>query len=292
MRRTSAGSCCSRNDGLLSRSGETSSTSTSSASSRRSTSAHSWGFVELIATARTPARSAAAIWSRMSASSGETSTVGPAPSAAQQQRRDEVHRRLAPPGALHDERAAPAVDERLDGLELPVVELGVGAAHEFAERGEGLACGVASVATGGVMAPLSSTRPPTSTHQIVGRRRVSRRPRRLPADRGRDVLGDRREQPRVVVDAELVRHRDEQGVGCRDGGVLARARRRSRRARRCSSCRTGRGRRRGSRPGPRCRCRCGRRSSARSSSVTRGMMLRDTETRGVRSQPACAHASR
>ena len=46
---------------------------------RASTSAHSWAFVELIATARTPARSAAAIWSRMSASSGETSTVGPAP---------------------------------------------------------------------------------------------------------------------------------------------------------------------------------------------------------------------
>ena len=71
----------------------------------------------------------------------------PGASAAQQQRRDEVHRRLAPPGALHDERAAPAVDERLDGLELPVVEFGVGAAHEFAERGEGRTR-VASVTTG------------------------------------------------------------------------------------------------------------------------------------------------
>jgi hypothetical protein len=34
---------------------------------------------EFIVTARTPARAAAAIWSRMSASSGETMMVGPAP---------------------------------------------------------------------------------------------------------------------------------------------------------------------------------------------------------------------
>src|SRR5690606_33472536 len=66
-------------DGLLSRSGETSSTSTSSASSCRTTSPHSCALVELIATARTPARAAASIWSRMSASSGETKTVAPAP---------------------------------------------------------------------------------------------------------------------------------------------------------------------------------------------------------------------
>ena len=37
--------------------------------------------VELIVTARMPARSAAAIWLRISASSGLTITVGPAPSA-------------------------------------------------------------------------------------------------------------------------------------------------------------------------------------------------------------------
>ncbi len=77
--RTSWGSCSSRNDGLLSRSGDTSSTSTSSRSSCASTSRHSCAFVELIATARTPARWAAAIWSRMRARRGETSTVGPAP---------------------------------------------------------------------------------------------------------------------------------------------------------------------------------------------------------------------
>src|SRR5690554_2400703 len=76
---TSVGSCCSRNAGLFSLSGETSSTSTSSASSCRTTSPHSCALVELIATARTPARAAASIWSRMSASRGDTSTVGPAP---------------------------------------------------------------------------------------------------------------------------------------------------------------------------------------------------------------------
>ena len=37
--------------------------------------------VELIVTARMPARSAAAIWLRISASSGLTITVGPAPAS-------------------------------------------------------------------------------------------------------------------------------------------------------------------------------------------------------------------
>ena len=36
-------------------------------------------FAELMAAARTPARSAAATWSRMSASSGDTINAGPAP---------------------------------------------------------------------------------------------------------------------------------------------------------------------------------------------------------------------
>ena len=52
----SLGSTSSRNDGLLSRSGDTSSTSTSSAASKASSDSHSCAFVELIATARTPAR--------------------------------------------------------------------------------------------------------------------------------------------------------------------------------------------------------------------------------------------
>ena len=42
---------------------------------------HSSMLVELMVTARMPARSAAAIWLRIRASSGETMTVGPAPSA-------------------------------------------------------------------------------------------------------------------------------------------------------------------------------------------------------------------
>ena len=78
-RRIRVGSCSSRNLGLLSRSGDTSSTSTSSSCSCCSTSDHSCAFAELMATARTPARAAAATWSRMSASSGETRMVGPAP---------------------------------------------------------------------------------------------------------------------------------------------------------------------------------------------------------------------
>ena len=65
-------------------------------------------------TARMPARSAAAIWLRISASSGEMITVGPAPCGAQQQRGDEVDRRLAPAGALHDQRPPPVDHQRLD----------------------------------------------------------------------------------------------------------------------------------------------------------------------------------
>ena len=45
------------------------------------TSSHSWALAEFMVTARTPARAAAATWSRMRASSGDTIRVGPAPSA-------------------------------------------------------------------------------------------------------------------------------------------------------------------------------------------------------------------
>src|SRR6266545_544059 len=76
-----AGSTWVRNRGLLSRSGETSSRSTSPAASDRSTSDHSLWLVELIVAARMPMRRAASIWSRISASSGETSSVGPAPAS-------------------------------------------------------------------------------------------------------------------------------------------------------------------------------------------------------------------
>src|SRR5690625_3352540 len=76
-----SGSCSARNRGLLRRSGLTRSTSTASAASCSRTAAHSSALAELMVTALIPARWAAAIWSRISASSGETITVGPAPAA-------------------------------------------------------------------------------------------------------------------------------------------------------------------------------------------------------------------
>ncbi len=69
----------SRNPGLLSRSGLTRSTSIVPASISAWTSSHSSMLAELMVRARMPAAWAAAIWLRMSASSGDTMTVGPAP---------------------------------------------------------------------------------------------------------------------------------------------------------------------------------------------------------------------
>ena len=77
-RRTAAASW-SRNCGLLSRSGLISSRSTASSASSSRTSSHASRLVELIVCARMPSRSAAAIWLRISASSGETISAGPAP---------------------------------------------------------------------------------------------------------------------------------------------------------------------------------------------------------------------
>ena len=74
-----SGSIVSRNCGLLSRSGLMSSRSTRSASSSARTASQSSRLVELTVTARMPSRCAAAIWLRISASSGLMSTVGPAP---------------------------------------------------------------------------------------------------------------------------------------------------------------------------------------------------------------------
>jgi hypothetical protein len=65
---------------LASRSGDTSSTSTSPARNDDSTADHSSMLEELRVAARSPAREAAATWSRISDSSGETTSVGPAPS--------------------------------------------------------------------------------------------------------------------------------------------------------------------------------------------------------------------
>ena len=74
------GSTSSRKVGLFSRSGLTSRTSISPASTRARIADQSSMLVELIVAAWMPARSAASIWLRISASSGEMITVGPAPS--------------------------------------------------------------------------------------------------------------------------------------------------------------------------------------------------------------------
>ncbi len=111
--------------GLLSLSGETSRTSTSSRSSCPSTSVHSCALVELIATARTPARSAARDLIAHERQQRRHEHGRPRTLTPQQQRRDEIDRRLAPAGALHHQRAAAPFDERLDRLVLAVVEVGV-----------------------------------------------------------------------------------------------------------------------------------------------------------------------
>jgi hypothetical protein len=75
----SEGSTSTRKRGLLSRSGEISSTSISSARMAASIVRQSSMLAELIVAARMPARSAAATWLRIRASSGDTTSVGPAP---------------------------------------------------------------------------------------------------------------------------------------------------------------------------------------------------------------------
>lgn len=79
MAAESLGSTSSRKSGLLSRSGLTRRTSTSPAATSAWTVSHSSVFDELIVRARMPARAAASTWLRISASSGETITVGPLP---------------------------------------------------------------------------------------------------------------------------------------------------------------------------------------------------------------------
>ena len=73
-----SGSISSRKRGLLSRSGLISSRSMPSSARRSRIPFHSSRLVLLMVCARSPSRSAAAIWLRMSASSGLTMSVGPA----------------------------------------------------------------------------------------------------------------------------------------------------------------------------------------------------------------------
>jgi hypothetical protein len=78
-REANNGSICERNCGLSSRSGLMRRRSIASSSSSACTSAQASRFVELTVYARMPSFSAAAIWLRISASSGETMRAGPAP---------------------------------------------------------------------------------------------------------------------------------------------------------------------------------------------------------------------
>ncbi len=88
----------------------------------------------------------------------------PEPLLAQQMRGEEVHRALAPAGALHDEHPSPIVDERRDRLSLPVTELGVGPTGQRPERIEqwvGFRHGVHH--DGGVRQSSRSSDPPVPT---------------------------------------------------------------------------------------------------------------------------------
>ena len=79
-------------------------------------------FAEFTVTARTPARAAASIWLRISASSGETITVGPAPAARSNAVATKYTADLPHPGALHDQRPAPLDDQGVDRGPLVVAQ--------------------------------------------------------------------------------------------------------------------------------------------------------------------------
>ena len=78
-----------------------------------------------------PARAAASIWLRMSASSGETMTDGPGPAGAQQGGSGEVDGRLAPASALHDQRAGMVGDQRPDRGPLILAQTGIWAGQRL-----------------------------------------------------------------------------------------------------------------------------------------------------------------
>ena len=106
MREARCGSTRERKPKEFSRSGEMSRTSTSSAAIRASMAGQSSMLALFSVTARSPDRSAAATWSRIRASSGEMTSVGPEALRAAQPGGDPVHRRLAPAGALDDDDGA------------------------------------------------------------------------------------------------------------------------------------------------------------------------------------------
>ena len=81
MRPAASASTRSRNRSFASRSGEMSRMSTAPAPTACSTRSHSSWLSELMVSARTPIRSAAATWLRISASRGLTRRVGPSPAS-------------------------------------------------------------------------------------------------------------------------------------------------------------------------------------------------------------------
>lgn len=83
---------------------------------------------ELMVSARTPMRSAAAIWFRIKARSGEISNAGPAPSS-----RNEA---LAPSSLLHNQQPAFAVHDVSDGVLLALAEFGICAVGSNAKQFE------------------------------------------------------------------------------------------------------------------------------------------------------------
>ena len=101
-------------------------------------SSHSSRLALLIVAARTPMRSAASIWLRMRASSGDTSSVGPAAPVAQHAGGDEVDGALAPAGALHEQHPLPLADQPPDDVELVGPELARRVARQPPEQPERL----------------------------------------------------------------------------------------------------------------------------------------------------------
>ena len=118
-----AGSMSSRKRGLFSRSGLISSRSIVPAASSPRTSSHSSRLVLLTVCARSPSRSAAAIWLRISASSGLMISVGPAPASRSSAVATKYTADLPHPVRWTQSTRARSATRSLDRLELVRAEL-------------------------------------------------------------------------------------------------------------------------------------------------------------------------
>ena len=128
--------------------------------------------------ARMPARAAASTWLRISASSGETITVGPLPALAQQRRRDEVDRGLAPARALHDQGAALVGDQCLDRPPLVLAQPGRARGVPDEAGQDGIGCGTQICVAHALHASHDNARRPEARtsrpeHGVAGVRRLS-----------------------------------------------------------------------------------------------------------------------